>query len=264
MSVDGWSDMKKENRAAEEEETLFLKALQKLLEKARDQGNVITEEELAEELGEFSLKEEQLRQVQEYLSAAGVGIGSPIPLEERLTEEENACLRDYEALVAAIEQPESGVFDAVKLAAMAGERGAQSRLAELMLPRVLDVAKLYAGQGVYLEDLIGAGNEALVRGTALLAPLEGPQEVEGRLVELMMNAMEELIEENIRMQGQDEALAERVNRVADAAKELAEALGRKVTVMELAEEGELTEEEIMEAVRASADNIPELSGGQGF
>lgn len=243
---------------AEAKEIVFLEKMQDLLRRAREQGGVLSREELDEELLGLSFTEEQKEKVREYLTANKIGIDSPLPLEERLTEEEHNYLRDYEEAVAAIPQPEDGVLEAVKLSAMAGEPEAQRRLAELMLPRVIDVARLYAGQGVWMEDLIGAGNEALVRGTALLAPLESPAEVEGRLVELMMNAMEELVEAGIHARGQDEEIAARVNRVADAARELAEDLGRSVTVTELAGEGALTEEEIMEAVRISANRIPDI------
>ena len=44
---------------------------------------------------------------------------------------------------------------------MAGESDAQQRLIHLYLPKVVDIARLYAGQGVFLEDLIGEGNVAL-------------------------------------------------------------------------------------------------------
>ena len=53
-------------------------------------------------------------------------------------------------------------------------------------------------------------------------------------------------------------IAERVNNIADKAKELAEALGRKVTKEELAEETEIDVEDIAEAIRFSAGQIEYL------
>ena len=44
----------------------------------------------------------------------------------------------------------------------------------------------------------------------------------------------------------------------EKAKELAEELGRKVTVAELAEESGMTQEKIREAIRITADNIDYL------
>jgi hypothetical protein len=49
-----------------------------------------------------------------------------------------------------------------------------------------------------------------------------------------------------------------VNLVADKARELAEELGRKVTPMELAGEGDVTADQIAEAVRLTGGRIEDL------
>lgn len=67
------------------------------------------------------------------------------------------------------------------LSAMAGDAQAQERLLTLMLPQVVDVAKLYAGQGVFLEDLIGEGNVALAMGVRMLGAMEHAAEAEAML-----------------------------------------------------------------------------------
>ena len=124
--------------------------------------------------------------------------------------------------------------------------------------RAVDIAKLYAGQGVYIQDLIGTGNMALMAGVKLLAPLSGPEEVEGDLAQRVMNAMEELINEDMGSAAIGEDALEKVNRVAEAAHELAQELGRKVTVMELVGEGEFTEDEVMDAIRFCDNKIPDI------
>ena len=55
----------------------------------------------------------------------------------------------------------------------------------------------HAGQGVFLEDLIGEGNVALTMGVTMLGSLEEPSEAEGMLAKMMMDAMEEYIEEHV-------------------------------------------------------------------
>ena len=240
------------------EERRFLEALQELLKTARSAGGVVTEEEIGESFAGLNLKESQLAQVREYLAANGIGVNEALPVSERLSEEENAYLSDYMETVAAIPVPDSGLLDAVKLSAMAGDPEAQSKLAEYMLGRVIDIAKLYLGQGVFLEDLIGAGNEALSRGVKLLAPLEGPEEVDGVLARMIMDAMEDQVAINLDDSALDRQIEDRVNLVADKARELAEDLGRKVTAEELSGEGELTLEEIQEAVRFSGKKIEDL------
>ena len=47
------------------------------------------------------------------------------------------------------------------MSVMAGDRAARQQLTESFLREVADIARLYAGQGVPLEDLIGEGNVAL-------------------------------------------------------------------------------------------------------
>lgn len=81
------------------------------------------------------------------------------------------------------------------MSAMAGDSLAQEKLCTAYLPQVVDVAKLYAGQGVYLEDLIGEGNVAVAMGVKMLGALEKPSEAEGMLGKMMMDAMEDYISE---------------------------------------------------------------------
>ena len=242
-------------------EQQFLERLQEVLRTARLNRNTITEEELEEAFSGLQLDGDQMRQVRDYLAANHIGIGEALSLEEVLSEDEHDFLQDYMRQLEAAEPLDGGMLEAVKLSAMAGDRQAQRRLAEYMLPQVVDIARLYAGQDVYLEDLIGAGNEALMRGVALLAPLEGPEEVEADLARRVMDAMEDLVAENLDARAQDQQIVELVNRVADSARELAEALGRSVTPEELAAEGDVTVEEIMEALGFAGPNIEDIDAG---
>ena len=80
---------------------------------------------------------------------------------------------------------------------MAGETDAQKRLVEIYLPQVIEISKLYTGQGVYIEDLVGEGNLALAQGVTMLGCLEHAREAEGMLMKMVMDAMEELIQEDL-------------------------------------------------------------------
>jgi DNA-directed RNA polymerase specialized sigma subunit len=73
-----------------------------------------------------------------------------------------------------------------------------------------------------------------------------------------MDSMEDLISANLDEKAVGKEIEDRVNRVADLARELAETLMRKVTPEELAHEGEVTIEEIQEAVRLSGGKIEDL------
>ena len=248
------SDEQKERQI----EVLFLQRLQETTKRARQNGNTITEEELADSFADLALDEAQMVQVREYLHKSGIGIGEALPAEEVLTDEERDHLADYEAMLDAIEVPSDNILDAVRLSAMAGEREAQERLTEYSLKKVVDIARLYAGQGVYMEDLIGAGNEALLTAVKQRAPLEGPDEVDGFIGRRIMDAMEDLIALNLDIKAAEKTVEEKVNLIADRARELAEELGRKVSVAELAKEYEMDPEEIAEAVRLCGNAIADI------
>lgn len=241
-----------------EKQVLFLKRLKETAGKAAENGNKITEEELKEAFADLELDEKQMTQVRDFLKSKGVGIGEPLPLEEVISEEEMNHLKEYEEMIDSIEIPSDNVMDAIKLSAMAGEHDAQQRLTEYSLRKVVDIARLYAGQEVFMEDLIGAGNEALLIAVTQLAPLEKPDEVDGYLGRRIMDAMEDLIAMNLDEKAAEKAVEERVNLVADRARELAQELGRKVSVQEVAAEYEMDPEDVREAVRLSGNAIGDI------
>lgn len=241
-----------------EKQVLFLERLRDTAAKAAENGNMISEEELKDFFADLELSDAQMAQVREFLKNKGVGIGEALPIEEVITEEEMNHLREYEEMIDSIEIPSDNIMDAIRLSAMAGERDAQRKLTEYSLKKVVDIARLYAGQGVYMEDLIGAGNEVLLIAVTQLAPLDKPDEVDGYLGRRIMDAMEDVIAANLDEKAAEKAVEERVNLVADRAKELAQELGRKVSVMELAAEYDMDPEDIREAVRLSGNAIGDI------
>lgn len=243
-----------------EMERLFTDTLQKLKELARKQGGVLEEEQLFrafEEIG-FSLEESNQELICDYLKKSGIGIGEPLEPEDYLSKEESDYFKQYLQEVKQMERLSEGEKEAVTLSAMAGDKDARNKLIEIYLPYVAEVARLYAGQGVSLEDLIGEGNVALTAGVGMLDCLEKASEVQGMLGSMMMDAMEELIKENMNLWQSDQKLAEKVNRVAGLAEELAKELGRKVSPGELAEEKGISLKAVLDAVKISGGKIEDL------
>lgn len=236
-------------------EILFAQTLESVKQLAKEQGNCISKEQITEAFAEMELGEEQLALVEDYLIKHKISIGEPVNPDDYLTEEEINYLDTYLEELNRMETVSSGEKEAIFLSAMAGDTQAQARLAEIYLPQVVEIAKLYAGQGVYLEDLIGEGNVAVAMGVTMLGCLEHASEVEGMLGKMVMDAMEDYIADNMDESQKDKKVADKVNEVADRAKELAEDLNRKITVEELAAETKLSEEEILEAIRMSGNKI---------
>ena len=240
----------------------FAECLERVRRTAGEQGNRIGEEQVREVFSGLDLSESQLQMVFDYLEKHSVGIGEPGNPQEPLTREEQDYLQLYLDSLERLPVCSQGERRAWAMGAMAGDREAGRCLAEACLQQVVDIARLYTGQGVLLEDLIGEGNAALFAGVETLGSgPEGtgdPSQAEKKLAGLIMDAMEELIRENEDQEKTDRKIAAKVNRVADKAKELAGELGRKVTPRELMQESGMSLKSIQEAMRMSGYKIEDI------
>ena len=242
-------------------ENLFTTTLEQVKKTAGEQGNCISGEQVEEAFAPLALSEEQMSMVYEYLHQNKIGVGEPVDLDEYLADEEKDYLDTYLQELKMLPELTEGEREAVTLSAMAGDADAQNRLTEVFLPEVVEIAKLYAGQGVYLEDLIGEGNMALAIGVTMLGALEHASEAQGMLGRMIMDAMEEYIGLNAEETKKDKQIADKVNKVADAARELSEELHRKVTVEEVMTESGLSRKAIEDAVRMCGGKIEDLEAG---
>lgn len=240
------------------QEILFAKTLEEVRKTAKAQGNTISKEQVEEAFAALALSEEQLALVYDYLEKHKIGVDEPVDLDDYLSEEEIDYLEEYKKELASLETLSEGEKEAVTLSAMAGERDAQQKLIAVYLPQVVEIAKLYTGQGVYLEDLIGEGNVAITMGVTMLGCLEHAAEAEGMLMKMVMDAMEELISEAVADDERGRKALAKVNKVAKKAKELSDDLKRKVTVEELAKESGMSEKYILEALRFCGYSIEEI------
>ena len=239
-------------------ELQFAKKIEEIRELAAMQGNVLTSRQVEEAFAEIDMQPEQLGPVYDYLKTKKIGIDEKVDPNEYLSDEEIDYLAMYTESLAKLPVLNEGEKQALYMSALAGETQAKRRLVEVMLTDVVDMAKLYTGQGVFIEDLIGEGNVALSLGVEMLGALESPDEVPGMLARMAMDAMEELISQEAASRKIDDKLVDKVNKVADAARELAQDLGRKVTVDELVAEGAFTRKAIEDAIRLSGEKIEDI------
>ena len=270
--------MAREESGMVSREAAFAESLQRIRRIAREQGNCISEEQVKEEFSDLEFNDAQLQMVYDYMEKHKVGIGEPVDPDAGLTEEERSYLQIYLDGLEALPVYSDGERRAYTISAMAGDRVAGQRLTESYLKDVADIAKLYSGQGILLEDLIGEGNVALATGVEMLmsgaggpagsrmqAKADGltqagkPDEAEGMLVKGIMDAMEALIQENADQDKRDRKVADKVNKVADRARELAEELRRKVTPEELARETGISLRSIQDAMRMSGFQIEDIA-----
>ena len=242
------------------QELLFAKTLEEIKALAMQQDRVLSKEQVEEAFGKIGMKPEELTPIYEYLNQKKIGIGEPVDPDEYLTEEDVDFLSDYVEQIKLLPAFSQGEKEAYFLSAMAGDSTGKAKTIEILLADIIDVAKLYTGQGVLLEDLIGEGNVALAMGVEMLGCLEKPEEVPGMLVKMAMDAMEALIQETEEESKIDRKIVDKVNEVSAEAKKLAESLNRKITVEELMEETSFSEKKIREAIRISGNRIEYFEG----
>lgn len=243
------------------QEMEFAKQLRELLEMAAEQGNVVSREQIISAFPNLELDENRYKLIEEYLKEHKVGIGDPVDPYDYMSDEEKSHLDEYLKELEELKEYSEGETEGISFAAMAGEKDAQEALIEIYLPRVPEIAKLYSGQGVMIEDLIGEGNVALAVGVTMLNCLEKAEEVEGLLIQMIMDAMENLIEESGGTQDTSEKIAQKCNEVLEKAKEMAEAYGRNVTPDELCMGTEYSLEEIYEAMELCGNQIEYIEVG---
>lgn len=243
-------------------EILFAQTLEEVRRLAKEQGNCVSREQVREAFEPLGLEEAQLQMVFDYLRQHKIGIGEPADLDSYLSATEKNYLQNYLEGLAALPTRSEGEIQALTISAMAGEAVARHSLVEVYLKEVADIARLYAGQGVLLEDLIGEGNVALAMGVSMLGSLEKSEEAPGMLMKLVMDAMEDHIQETAANKKADQKAARQVNRIADKARELAEDLHRKVTPEELSRETGISLKSIREAMKMSGYKIEDIENAE--
>ena len=240
----------------------FAEILKLVTRTARENKNTISKEQIDLAFSELDLDEKQLDMVYDYLKSHKIGVGEDADFDEDLSQEEKNYLEDYIESLSSLNKLSDGELEAVQMSAIAGDKDAQSRLIENYLPLVVDVARMYSEQGVYIEDLIGEGNVALTKGVTMLEAVGEPKEVEAFLYKMMLDAMEKIIKENLSEDAGMQKVLTLVNEVADKAKELSDDLRRKVTVEELMEETGWEEDKIRSAIKFSGDKIEDIDSGE--
>lgn len=227
----------------------FLNKLQELKDGAYLQGGMVTSAQIDEMFSDLS--EEQKKFIVEYLEKNHIGIDEVIDPKSYMSESEINLLDMYTESLEAIDYVSDSVKRVLMMDAIAGKKEAKEQLMQQYLQSVIDTARLYSGQGVDFMDLIGEGNVALAVAMEQLDCVEGPDDVEPLIMQMIMNAMEELCKEEGSSDDTMKKVLELVEKVQTKAKEMTEELLRKVTIDELSEDSGISRKKIKEALSVS-------------
>ena len=136
----------------------FAEILKLVTRTARENRNVISKEQVDLAFSELDLDDKQLAMVYEYLKNHKIGVGQEAAAEDNFTEEEKNYLDDYIDSLKGLNRLTDGEIEAVQMAAINGDKIAQSQLIENYLPLVVDVLL----GGLDAEVLVGGAGVAVV------------------------------------------------------------------------------------------------------
>lgn len=269
---------KDKNRNPEE----FRKKLQQLLQTADNLGGHIAKSDVMKFFEGDGLSDDQMDLVYDFLlskkiivegfegkpSAAGAdGSADESGREDAngeddgylWTEEDQAWLDDYSAELERIPPEKDGEWDRLTEELRNGSADAKRRIAELLLPEVVETARQMYEPGVHLADMIQEGSLNLVLYIDALDPTElsGRDEVRRKLMTEVREGILALLEEQRDVHTRDERMVERVEDLKRSITALKEQLGRKVYVDELAEYMNISEDEVEDILRLAGENIPQ-------
>lgn len=237
----------------------LMEMLEDLKEIAKTEGNVLSQEEIKEYFNGMDLSEDHYTHIYSYLAEnqieiQGFDYKKEVP-EEPMKEEDSIFLKMYLKELRTLEKI-SKDEEVVLLREVKNEiPGAKDRLVNVWLPKVVRIAKKYKNQGVFLEDLIQEGNIGLLNGIKQLPSLDEAIDMKTYLEEVIKKTMEEIIDDDMEEDDLENTIIGRSNLIQEAAKYLAEDLGRVATIDELAEYTKISVEEINNIRTLSLDAL---------
>lgn len=239
----------------------FNEALTSLVEYAAANANHVSKKDIAIYFQDILTEESMYDAVYAYLKESKIVIDDIETTEEVAeeapvtpskvveSEEELAFIEMYKNDMANIVPISDAEKKSLITKVTSGDSMAMATLTEAYLPLVHEIALTYQGKGLTLGDLIQEGNIGLM----LAIP-----EFTGHAQEFdsfVRGKIEEAIDEAINMQISSERisshLADRMNRLDDISRELTEKLGHAPSIEELANEMNLSEDEVETIIRTS-------------
>ena len=258
---------------------IFREMLSEIRELAEAKGNLLTLDEINLFFKEVSLGEEQLELVYSYLEANRITIeghskNESIKLfeqkeeelkvseskEEMVEDKDSISLEDKYLSMYLEELDELSKDDEKeKLELLKGLLGsnpmAKSKIIELYLPNVVEIAKQYVNKGVALSDLIQEGNIGLMLSLEEIDKSADIDSMELTIRQGIIASLEDAIEEARYTNSFNHQIISKVNFLNEGVRNLEEEMGRTVSIEELAKYLEMSKEEVEDIIRVSDDEI---------
>ena len=253
------------------EQNRFMELLQEIKEVATIQEYQITKEEIGAYFEGMDISEQQLEAVYQYLGDNGIKVPGFVhrKIEQEVQEEDSTeekaekeskgessvSHRFYMEEIAQLQTLGQEEKTKLFLGVREGKEEDKMRLLEGYLPVVADLADQYKEKGMPVDDLIQEGNIGLIQALDRVGEIAKIEDAETFLIESVRNAMVSAVDEENGTEDWESAVVAKSGLIHEAAKYLAEDLGRVATVEELAEYTKLSVKEIEDIRKLSLDAI---------
>ncbi|MFA9375320.1 MAG: sigma-70 domain-containing protein [Lachnotalea sp.] len=258
---------------------IFREMLTEISELAETKNKILTVDEIKDFFKKVSLTDEHMELVYSYLEVNKIVVQGHKKNDEIKIFEENEELQELENNTDISERIEK--FNAeenqyLKMyleelgtlplldeeekvtlynQAIRGNSFAKSRVIEIYLQEVVEIARNYGDQGILISDLIQEGNIGLMLAVDEIDELASVLEVEKVLREGIIASIESVIEENNFIKNAKKQIVNKVNYLNEGVKNLEEELGRAANMEEVANYMEMSVEEVSDIIRVSDDEI---------
>ncbi|MCI8409724.1 MAG: hypothetical protein HFJ09_10740 [Lachnospiraceae bacterium] len=244
----------------------FMEMLAAITEVAKVQENQITKEEIQEYFAGMNMEESQYQHIYQYLGENGVQIPGFVYKEyskreeieetkEETKEERPIALSIYMKELEEISGLSKEERTSLFLALRNKDEQAKSKLIEGYLPVVVEIARDYKDKGLPIEDLIQEGNLGLLQGLEAVSTIANIEDVDAFLQEHIKMAIAMVIDEEVGENDWETAMVAKTSLISEAAKVLAEDLGRVATVKELSDYTKIPIEEVKDILSLSLDAV---------
>ncbi|MFV0343874.1 MAG: sigma factor [Anaerocolumna sp.] len=266
----------------------FQEMLLDILEVAKVQGNQLGMNEIKELFGDMNLNEEQYEHIFAYLAAHNIKIKGYIeksneytsavqkdlardeeaPLEQPENEEEdnqinNDVIKEEDSIylkmyledLEGVPIESKGEIEQIFINMRNGDLSQKTRLLEIYLRKVIDIAQEYKNRGVILEDLIQEGNIGLMYGVEKFTTDSNPLEEIEYINQEIRNQIESAISEELESDDLERRAVDKVSYVSNAAKDLEEDLLREATIDELTAYLKMEKEDVIDILNMSVDAV---------
>ena len=270
-----------------EQQDKFRQVLQEVRSEAEKNGRIISRDAVQKHFEDSGLNEEQIDLVCTYLMGYGIQVTKrdavqeiqaaeeteannaartdrDVPDEdgektgeetgEKIGEDGHSFLEDYVDEINRIPRPEPEKEFALFAAASAGNRKAKQRLAAAYLSAVCDMASEYEGKGLETGDLVQEANVGLMLALDKVEMKESLAAFRACLMNEVSAYLQQAVDQSSENRKKDQALADRVSHLSEAAAQLKEETGGSITPEELAEYLNVSVDEIRDIMRLAGDD----------